>query len=232
MGPEAGRAVAAILEKVPGPGGADPAGVAGIVVFLLGAMAVFLQLQEALNRVWEVAPRPRPMFRALLMRRFVSFALVLATGALLLVSLTVSAGLVALADLLSARIQLPVVLITLANEVFSFQVLTVLLALIYRVLPDAKLEWQDVAIGAVVTSTLFSIGKWLIGYLLGRTVLASHLGLAGSTVVILMWVYYESYILLFGAEVTAVCSSRYRRHRVIPEPGATDAGTHPGREAA
>jgi membrane protein len=233
MGPEASRAVVAVLEKVSDPEtGAGPVGIAGILVLLLGTTAVFLQLQEALNRVWEVAPRPGTMLRALLKRRVVSFALVLAAGLLLLVSVTFSAGLMALTDLLTARIPFPVALITLGNEALSFVVLTVLLTLIYRVLPDAKLEWQDVAIGAVVTSTLFSTGKWLIGVVLGWTAGASQLGVVGSVVVILMWVYYESYIVLFGAELTAVYSSRYRPHPVRPEAGATLAGQRPGRVPA
>ena len=224
MGRDAGLAVAAVLEKAAGPGiGAGSGGIAGIVAFVLGATAVFIQLQEALNRVWEVAPRPGSMFRSLLKKRFVSFGLVLVVGFLLFVSLTLSAGLLALTDFLAAQVPLPVALVTLGNEVLSFLVLAVLLALVYRVLPDANLEWQDVGIGAVVTSLLFSIGKWLIGFYLGRTTVASQFGVAGSLVVILLWVYYESYILLLGAELTAVYSSRYRRRPVKPESGATSA---------
>jgi membrane protein len=233
MGRDAGLAVAAVLEKAAGPGtGALPGGLAGIVAFVLGATAVFIQLQEALNRVWKVAPRPGPMFRSLLIKRFVSFALVLLVGFLLLVSLTASAGLTALTDLLTAQIPLPVALITLGNEVLFFLVFTVLIALIYRVLPDANLEWQDVGIGAVVTSILFSIGKWLIGFYLGGTTVASRFGVTGSLVVIFLWIYFASYIVLFGAELTAVYSSRYRRRRVRPEWGATGAGAPTGREVA
>ena len=225
MGPDAGRAVATVLEKAAGPGiGAVPGGIAGIVAFVLGATAVFIQLQEALNRVWEVAPRPGPMFRSLLKRRIVSFALVLVVGSLLLVSLTLSASLMALTDFLTAQIPLPAALITLGNEVLFFLVFTVLIALIYRVLPDANLEWKDVGIGAVVTSILFSIGKWLIGFYLGGTTVGSRFGVTGSLVVIFLWIYYASYVVLFGAELTAVYSSRHRRHRVTPESGAACAG--------
>ncbi len=210
MGPDAGLAVAAVLEKATGPGiGAVPGGIAGIVAFVLGATAVFLQLQEALNRVWEVAPPPGPMFRALLKRRFVSFALLLAVGFLLLVSLTLSTGLTALTNFVVARVPLSVSLISLGNEALFFLVFTVLIALIYRVLPDANLKWRDVGIGAVVTSVLFSIGKWLVGFYLGQTAVASRLGIAGSFVVILLWIYYASYVVLFGAELTAVYSSRH-----------------------
>ncbi len=231
MGPETGSAVAALLEKAAGSGpGAGSLGVAGIVVLVLGATAVFIQLQEALNRVWEVTPQPGSVFRALLKKRLVSFGLVLIVGFLLFVSLLLSAGLMALTDLLSEEIPLRVAFVTLANEILSFLVLAVLLGLIYRVLPDADLEWKDVGLGAVVTSLLFSIGKWLIGLYLGRTTAASQFGVAGSLVVVLLWVYYESFILLLGAEMTAVYSSRYRRRPVTPAPGATSAGTLPVRQ--
>ncbi len=218
MGRDAGLAVVTVLEKAAGPGiGGVPGGIAGIVAFLTGATAVFLQLQEALNRVWEVALPPRLEFRALLKRRFVSFVLVLAVGFLLLVSLTLSTGLMALTDYVIARIPLPVPLITLGNEILFFFVFTVLIALIYRVLPDANLEWQDVGMGAVVTSILFSIGKWLIAFYLGQTTGTTRLGIAGSFVVILLWIYGASYIVLFGAELTAVYSSR---RRVRDRPGS------------
>ncbi|MBK9372518.1 MAG: YihY/virulence factor BrkB family protein [Holophagales bacterium] len=230
MGPETGTAVAALLVKATGPGpGAGSLGVAGVVLLVLGATAVFIQLQEALNRVWEVAPRPGSVLHSLLKKRLVSFGLVLIVGFLLFVSLVLSASLMALTDLLSADIPLRVALVTFANEILSFLVLAVLLGLIYRVLPDANLEWKDVGLGAVVTSLLFSVGKWLIGLYLARTTAAAQFGVAGSLVVVLLWVYYESFILLLGAELTAVYSSRYRQRPVTPAPGATSAGTLPAR---
>ncbi len=233
MGPETGLAVATLLEKTAAPGvEAVPIGTAGLVLLVLGATAVFIQLQEALNRVWEVAPRPGSVFGSLLKKRLVSFGLVLTVGFLLFVSLLLSAGLMALTDAITARVPLRLALVTLGNEVLSFLVLTLLLALVYRILPDARLEWRDVGLGAVVTSLLFSAGKWLIGFYLGRTTAASQFGVAGSLVVVLLWVYYESAILLFGAELTAVYSSRYRRRSVTPAPGATSAGPDPLRKPA
>ncbi len=221
MGTDSGLAVAAVLEKAAGPGlGAGFAGLAGIVAFVLGATAVFIQLQEALNCVWEVERSPGPMFRSLVRKRIVSFALVVAIGLVLLVSVTISSTLLALTDFLTAEIRLPAALVTLVNEGLAYLVLTTLVALIYRILPDVRLEWRDVAIGAVATSLLFSIGKWLIGFLLGQTTLASQFGVAGALVLILLWVYGASYIVLFGAEMTAVYSGRYRPHPVTPEPGA------------
>jgi membrane protein len=182
-----------------------------MLAFVLGATAVFIQLQEALNRVWEAAPRPGTVIRSILKKRFVSFALVLAIGFLGAVSLALSAALKAVTNTFAAQIPLSVGLLTLGNEVLSLTIVGVLIALIYRVLPDARLEWRDVATGAFVTSILFSVGKGLIGFYLGRTNVASRFGVAGSMVVILLWVYYASYIVLFGAELTAARASRSRR---------------------
>lgn len=231
MGVETGSAVAALLEKAAGtdPGGAS-VGIVGIMVLVLGATAVFIQLQEALNRVWEVAPQPGSALGALLKKRLVSFGLFLLVGSVLFVSLVLSAGLMALTELLSEGTPLRVVLVALANELLAFLVLAVLLALVYRVLPDARLEWRDVGLGAVATSLLFTIGKWAIGLYLGQTTVASQFGVAGSLVVVLLWVYYESFILLFGAELTAVFSSRCGRPRATPETGGTRAWPGPGRD--
>lgn len=221
MGRDGGLAVAALLEKATGPGvGGGPAGIPGVAALVLGTMAVFIQLQEALNQVWEVAPRPGTVFGALLRKRLLSFVIVLAAGVLLLVSLVLSAGLLALTDYLTTEIPLRVTIVALGNEVLSFLVVGLLIALVYRVLPDAQLEWRDVALGAALTSLLFSAGKWLIGLYLARPTAASQVGIAGSLVVVLMWLYYESTIFLFGAEVTAVLSSRRRGHPPAPEPGA------------
>ncbi len=225
MGPSAAQAVSAMLGRGAGAGpGSWSGAVAAIGAFFLGAMAVFIQLQEALNRVWEVGPRPGTLIRSILKRRLVSFVLVLAVGLVLLVSLTLSYGLATLTGFVAARIPFPVGMITLGNEVLSFLVVTILIALIYRVLPDANLDWRDVGIGAVVTSTLFSIGKILIGLYLGWSSSPSRFGAAGALAAFLLWVYCESYVLLFGAEVTAVYSSRFRRHPPIPEGAAANAG--------
>lgn len=221
MGPGAGRALSSALRRATGPGAAaSPGGIAGIVALVLGSTAVFLQLQEALNRIWEVAPTPRPMLHSLLRRRLLSFALVLAAGALVFVSLTLGTGLAALAASPAARSPLPVALLTLGNELLSFLGLAALLALVYRVLPDAALGWHDVVFGAIASAILLSTGKWLIAAFLGGSALGSQFGVGGSLVVLLLWIYCDSYVLLFGAEVTAVYSARYRRRPVTPETGA------------
>jgi membrane protein len=217
MGADAGLRVATALEKAArvGIGAGAGALIAGVVAFIVGVTATFVQLQAALDQVWEVAaPRTRGQsVRFLVESRLVSFLLVLLIGFLLVASLALSAGLVALTVALTAHAPFAVALATLGNEVLSFSVFTVLVALIYRTLPDAKLAWRDVATGAIVTSILFSVGKWLIALYLARSAVASRFGAAGTWVVILLWVYYTSYIVLFGAELTAVHSGRNRRHR-------------------
>jgi membrane protein len=192
----------------------------GLGTLFLGATAVFVQLQDCLNRIWDVKPREGPAFRMLLRKRMASFALVVGIGFLLLVSLTLSAALAALEGWLRQHVTLPFFLLEGANVLMSFFTIALLFALIYRVLPDAKIGWQDVAIGALATSAFFSIGKWAIGIYLGRTAVASPFGAAGSLVVILLWIYYTSAILLVGAEFTRVYTQEFVRRRVIPEPGA------------
>lgn len=221
MGTEAARAIQAILKVAAYPTSErDWAKIAGFVLLAIGTTAVFVQLQEALNRVWDVAPRPGPIVRTLLKKRFVSFALVLAIGFLLLVSLAVAAMMGAAEGWLQKRYSLPLATIGAANEVLSFLVLVILIALIYRILPDAAISWREVSVGAVITATLFSVGKYLIGLYLGRTTVASPYGAAGSVVVILLWVYYAALILLLGAEMTRAFTAVVEHKGVEPEPGA------------
>jgi membrane protein len=220
MGRDAAGAVQAALESAALDGSGVLATVVGLVTLLLGATAVFVQLQDALNQIWEVAPQPGRMIRDFLKKRLISFGMLLCIGFLLLVSLGISAGLAALQTFLESRLDLPVVLLQAVNLVFSFVVIAVLFGLIYRILPDARITTRDVAWGAVAAALLFTLGKYLIGLYIGQTGVASAYGAAGSLVVILVWVYYSSLILLLGAELTRVYSRRYRPTRVQPEPGA------------
>lgn len=193
----------------------------GIGTLLFGATAVFVQLQDSFNHAWEVAPKPGHLIQSFLWKRVVSFGMVVGIGFLLLVSLAVSAALAAFQAYLESRVASPLpIVLQSVNFLFSFAVIAVLFALMFRFLPDARIAWRDVALGAVVTSLLFSIGKLLIGLYLGRTEIASAYGAAGSVVVILVWVYYSSLILLLGAEFTRVYSRRFRPTKVKPEPGA------------
>lgn len=220
MGPDAALLVQEVLKGAARPSTGRITAVVGIVTLLLGATAVFSQLQEALNSVWAVAPKPGAAITTLLRKRLHSFALVIGIGFLLAVSLILSAGLTAFSRYLERVLDLPVDFLQIANFVVSFLVITLLFAMTYRILPDVKIEWRDVWMGSLLTAVLFVIGKTMIGLYLGRTGVASAYGAAGSLVVILLWVYYSSLIFLFGAEFTRVHSRQFRASRAKPEEGA------------
>ena len=221
MGPEAALLIQEVLKSAARPASGRVATLLGIGTLLFGATAVFAQLQESLNRVWEVAPKPGAVFTTLLRKRILSFAILLGVGFLLMVSLVLSAGLSALSSRLEALLPVNIGLLQAFNFLLSFLLITLLFALIYRLLPDVRLAGRDVILGAVATSLLFVLGKTLIGYYLGRTSMASAYGAAGSLVVVLLWVYYSSLIFFFGAELTWVHSQRHRSAQApTPEEGA------------
>jgi membrane protein len=208
--------------------------VIGIVTLLVGATTVFAQLQSALNRIWKVQTSPvatsRPaLLWSLIRTRLLALVLIIGVGFLLLVSLVVSAGLAALHGYLAAAFRGGALLWELVNFLVSLAVISFLIAMVYRILPDVRLGWADVWGGALVTAILFSVGKLVIGLYLGRTSVASAYGAAGSLVVFLLWVYYSSLIMFLGAEITAV-HARHRR-RVRPAEFAVAASPAPPRSA-
>ncbi|MFO1241764.1 MAG: YihY/virulence factor BrkB family protein [Rickettsiales bacterium] len=189
------------------------AAVIGIATLLFAASGVFAQLQDALNTIWGIQAKSRPFFH-ILKDRFLSFTMVLGTGFLLLTSLTISAGLSGLGDYFFGQSSSMTTLLEALNFAVSFTIITFLFALIFKVLPDAHIQWRDVWLGAALTAALFTIGKFLIGIYLGRSALSSTYGAAGSLVIVLIWVYYSSQILFFGAEFTQVCAERHQQ--IIP----------------
>ncbi len=191
----------------------------GIGTLLFGASGVFGQLQDALNTVWKVAPRPGRGLLGIIHDRFLSLTMVLGTGFLLLVSLILTAALSALSRTLSRVMPGEPVVWQVVNQIAALAVITLLFAMIFRFLPDARIAWRDVGIGAVVTAVLFSLGKFLMGLYLGREGVTSGFGAAGSLVIVLLWVYYSSLILLFGAEVTRVFAQRFGSG-LTPTPNA------------
>jgi membrane protein len=220
MGPQAALLIQEVLKSAARPESGRIATVLGLGTLLFGATAVFVQLQDALNRVWGVAPKPGAVFTTLLRKRLLSFAVLLSVGFLLIVSLVLSAALSALSSRLEALLHLQFGLLQLMNFLISLFVITLLFALIYRLLPDVRLAGRDVLLGALATSLLFVLGKTAIGYYLGRTSVASAYGAAGSLVVVLLWVYYSSLIFFFGAELTWVHSKVHRDSQAPPEEGA------------
>jgi membrane protein len=178
--------------------------VLGVIALIFGATGVFVQLQEALNHIWHVQPKPRSGVLNFLRNRFLSFAMVLVIGFLLLVSLVVSAALAGISAYFDHLIPGWTLLWQGLNLLISFAVITVLFAMMYKILPDTQVAWRDVWLGAAVTSLLFSLGKFGIGLYLGRSTVSSSYGAAGSLAVVLIWVYYSAQILFLGAEFTRV----------------------------
>ncbi|HEX6643596.1 MAG TPA: YihY/virulence factor BrkB family protein [Gemmatimonadales bacterium] len=214
VGTEGARAVQALLQAASREEGGTIATILGALTFVLATTGAFLELQYALNRVWRVQPKPGLSVRAFLLDRLRSFGLVVAIGFLLLVSLAVSAALAALGDLIGKGSGFPAVWMAV-NTVVSLGVVATLFALLYKFLPDVELRWRDVWIGAIITAVLFTLGKSLIGLYLGRSATASSYGAAGSIVVLMLWVYYTSQVVLLGAEFTRVFT---RTTRARPEP--------------
>jgi membrane protein len=180
----------------------------GFVLMVAGAATVFAQLQTSLNRVWRVEAAPGNALLGFIKHRLLSFALVLSIGFLLMVSLVISALLGALHGYLDARLESAKLFWSALELAISFGFSVVLIAAMFKYLPDAKIEWRDSWLGAAVTSLLFVVGKHLIGFYLGQTTVASAFGAAGSVVVFMIWVYYAALILLFGAEITQAVSQR------------------------
>lgn len=191
--------------------------VIGTVTLLIGASSVFGEMQSALNLMWNAPPAAKPSFLGMLRGRFLSFAMVLIVGFLLLVSLLISAILGGLQGSLAGFISSPLVAQGLDLGV-SILVSTTLFAMIYKVLPDVKISWGDVWLGALATAILFALGKQLIGLYLGNSTLASSYGAAGSFAVMLMWIYYSAQLLLFGAEFTQVWAHRNQPATPLKQP--------------
>jgi membrane protein len=205
IGTEGARALQALLLGARRDDASGPATLIGTIAFLLAATGAFMELQHALNTIFRVKQAPGSRIKEFVLDRLRSFGLVLSIGFLLVVSLLVSAALSALTGWLQKIGSQPVSVVwELVDLVVSLGVITLLLGLIYRYLPDVRLAWRDVWFGALVTALLFIVGKELIGLYLGRSTVGSSYGAAGSVMVLLLWVYYSAQIMLFGAELTRV----------------------------
>jgi membrane protein len=182
------------------------------VMLIFGATGVFVQLQNAFNHIWEVKQKPGQGVRGFIRHRLLSFAMVLGIGFLLLVSLIVTAGMAAFGKFMTSHLGNVEWLWQILNNIVSFGVIALLFALMFKYLPDVKIDWEDVWAGAFVTALLFTMGKYLLGMYIGKSSLVSTYAAAGSLIVVLLWVYYSAQILFFGAELTQVfaCESGRR----------------------
>jgi len=191
------------------------ASILAVGTLILTATGLFLELQSALNTIWGVEEKPGQGIWGFIKNRLLSLAMVVGIGFLLLVSLVVSAALAAVAKYFNGLVPGLTVLWTAVNLLVSFGVITLLFAMIFKVLPDVKVAWRDVWVGAALTSVLFTVGKSLLGIYLGRNSAVTAYGAAGSLVLLLLWVYYSAQILFLGAEFTKVFALSFGPH---PEP--------------
>ena len=181
----------------------------GVGTMLVGASGAFVELQDALNKIWRVERKSGSILLSAIRQRFYSFSLVLGTGVLLLLSFVSSAALAGVGRFMGHLLPWPVFSLELGDFLLSFAVITLLLALIFKLLPDTEIAWNDVWIGAAIASLLFTAGKVLIGLYLGRSAVTSAYGAVSSPLVVLVWIYYSAQILLFGAEFTHVYANKH-----------------------
>ncbi len=220
LGPQAAAAVQEMVKGAAKPKSGTMATIIGIVTLLFGAAGVFGQLKDALNTIWNVEPKKTGGFMKILKDRFLSFAMVLGTGFLLLVSLVLDSAIAAAGHFLGNRLPGGEALWQGIQLAVSLAVVTVLFALIFRFLPDVHPAWRDVWFGAIFTAVLFVVGKFALGLYLGKSAVGSSFGAAGSLVVLLLWVYYSAQILFFGAEFTQVYA---RTHGSMAKTAETSA---------
>src|SRR2546423_14664366 len=196
------QVVTDIAQEAAKPGKSTMATIIGIALALFGASGVFGQLQDALNTIWGVKAKPGEGLMSFLRVRFISFAMLGGVFFLLLVSLTIEALLKSFSHYVQAALPGGMAIAVSVYLVFDFAVVVLLFAMIFKFLPDAKIQWRDVWIGAVMTAISFGVGKWALGLYLGSGAAASAYGAASSLITLLLWIYYSSQILLFGAEFT------------------------------
>ena len=227
VGREGAKAIEAMIQSAHKPAHGVIGSMIGVFALFLGASGVFCEIQDALNCIWHVNPDRETGIRCLIKARFLSFGMVLGIGFLLLVSLLLSALLAAVAKYLGDMLPIPAVLFESLDFLLSLLSITVLFALIFKLLPKTKIAWSDVWIGAALTSLLFTAGKFVIGFYIGKSVAASAYGAAGSLVVVIVWIYYSALLLYFGAEFTRVYARTLGSQRNGEDP--TNAGRSFGR---
>lgn len=230
VGPEGAKAITGMVQAASEKTGQGVVGlVGGFLALLLGASGVFAHLKEVLNSIWSVEAPPKKGILAAVWQKIWSFGMVLSIGFVLLVSLLLSSAISLIGAQLSQVLPMPEWIWHLIQLAVSFLVITGLFAAMFKYIPDAEIEWRDVWYGAAFTSLLFVVGKFLIGLYLGRGAVASSYGAAGSVIIILLWLYYSSMIVLFGGEFTEVhartrqgIKSRADRRK---KPGTASAAT-------
>ena len=229
VGESGAAAVQGLVLSASKPAASIFAAITGVLTLVLGATTVLGELQSALDRIWRAPPEKKKGLWQLVRSRVLSLSMILVIGFLLLVSLVLSAAIVAIGDWFGPLFGKMKWLLEALNFVVSFIAVTALFAMIYKILPRVRIGWRDVWTGAAVTALLFTVGKFLIGLYLGKSGVTSGFGAAGSVVVLLVWVYYSAQIFLLGAEFTAIYAYRFGSLRGQQRPGASSV---PHRDAA
>ena len=219
-----GQTSAAAVEDVVQSADSKPvtgvfATIVGFLALIIGASGVFAQLQASLNAIWRVEPKPGRGLWGLIQDRVLSFGFILIVGFLLLISLILTAIIAFIGEWFGGFVPGVETLIQILNAILSLAIITLLFAMIFKFLPDVKIAWRDVWIGALITAALFTAGKEVLGLYLGKSGVASSYGAAGSLIVLLLWVYYSAQILFFGAEFTKAYANKFGS-RVIPAENA------------
>src|SRR3954466_3032588 len=218
------KVVTDIAEEASKPGKSATAAIVGIALALFGASGVFGQLQDALNTIWGVKAKPGGGIASFLRARFISFGMLGGVFFLLLVSLTIEALLKGFSHYVQSALPGGLAIAIAVYLIFDFTVVVLLFAMIFKFLPDAEIQWRDVWIGAIMTAIFFGIGKWALGLYLGSGAASSAYGAASSLITLLLWIYYSSQILLFGAEFTQVYANQAGRN-VKPSQHAVPIAT-------
>jgi membrane protein len=208
LGPEGGKTIHEVLANATKPAASIIATAVGTVMLLFGASSLFVELRDSLNKIWRVHASSSGL-AGMIRERLFSFALVLGVGLFLLILVLASTVMSAAGKFFGSILSTPGVLLHLANLGFSLIVVTILFALLYKIVPEVAIKWTDVWIGAAVTALLFSVGKLLIGLYLGKVSVGSAYGAAGSLLVFLVWVYYSAMIFFLGAEFTRAFAERH-----------------------
>ncbi len=231
LGVDAAKAIQTMLEKASHHGGGTIATVVGFVTLIVGATGVMIELQDALNTVWKVVAKPGRGIRGIIRDRLLSFGIVLGFGFLLLVSLVLSAAVALIDGWFGGFIRGWVIVGYALSYGLSLGLVALVLAAIFKILPDVKIAWRDVWVGAIVTSALFHLGKFGISLYISKASVASTFGAAGSLAVLLVWIYYSSLIVLYGAEFTRVYANEYGT-RVVADDNAVAVPDTPLARAA
>lgn len=236
VGNEAGSAIQSIAANAKEPTAGILSTILGLAVLLFGASGVFAELQNALNAIWEVEPKPNQGIKGFIRHRVFSFAMVMALSFLLLVSLVVNAGLAATGKFFEQYLPGGEVAWQVVNFVVALVVTALLFALIFKVVPDVILRWKDALIGGLFTAVLFALGRFALAMYIGKSGTTSSFGVAGSLVALVLWVYYSSQILFLGAEFTQVYSRKYGgrvrpNEHAVPAKNARDTGIREAQKA-